>query len=238
MIPFNAWYFTEYNTKKDKEAIDQICTTKNKVRNRIETLLKSEDVISKEFKFHLAHLQKELVDRSILNYGKKVSFAEITLDDYFPSPQTHSADNIIYKGIPDKGTGYKMLIISKDGSKTHMDKTFNPYNLSVFLMENQYISLPNKRMKKIAIKIFESINPQKPVSLISSSKTKGEFILLESDLKLKFIKDTELIAKALINILYTLRCLLFHGELDPTETNQTLYKHAFYILKTIINELK
>jgi len=237
-IPFNAWYFTEYSTKTDKEALEKIKKDPNKVRNRIESLLINEDFEARNFRYHLSQLHIELENRSLKNYGRPVSFKSIALEEFFPSPATDSdIEGNIYKATPNKETGYKVLIVRKNNS-TLMDATFNPYNFDEFLMHNQYISLKTAKMKEKIRICFEKINPKKPINLVSESKIKSDFIILDIDSKIKFVNNTQLIAKAVIEILYTLRCLLFHGELDPTEINQPIYEHAFTIIKPIIKELK
>jgi hypothetical protein len=237
-IPFNAWYFTEYNTKKDSYALEQIKTTRNKIRNRIESLLQNEDNDSRSFRYNLAQLHLQLENRTILNYGEQVSFKKIVLDGVIPQPVTdNDRKGNIYKAIPNKNTGYRAVIIDKF-SRTLMDKTFNPYDMSAFITDTQYVALvDNKIQEKIRI-CFEQINPNSPIDLVSKSKIKSEYILLDTETKTQFVNDKELIAKAVIQILYTLRCLLFHGELDPTETNQPIYEYGFNILRTIIKELK
>lgn len=237
-IPFNAWYFTEYSTKKDSHALEQISNTKNKIRNRIEALLINDDNHSKDFRYQLAQLHFQLENRGVLNYGKSVSFKSIVIDGFVPTAVTdNDTKGNIYKAIPDKSKGYRAVIIDKSG-KSLMDKTFNPYSMSNFLIDNQYVALSSSRVKEKIRLCYDSINPEKPINLVISSRIKSEYILLNKELNVKFKNDTELIAKAIIQILYTLRCLLFHGELDPTETNQSIYENAYNLLRTIIKELK
>jgi len=237
-IPFNAWYFTEYSTKKDSVALKEIKNTKNKIRNRIEALLTNDDNISKTFRFNLSQLHIELDARRIMNYGTIVSFRSIILEDYTPLPATDTdRKGNVYKAIPDKSKGYKAIILDKSG-KTLLDRTFNPYNFDSLITDTQYVALGDSKIQEKVRLCFAKINPESPISIISNSNVKSEYILLDSDLKVKMISDTELIAKSLIQTLYTLRCLLFHGELDPSETNQPIYENAFHILKILIKELK
>lgn len=237
-IPFNAWYFTEYSTKKDSIALKEIRNTKNKIRNRIEALLSNEDLDSKTFRFNLSKLHIELESRRIMNYGQIVSFKNILIEDYLPSVATdNDRKGNIYKAIPDKTKGYRAVILDKS-SRTLLDKTFNPYDLNALISDAQYIALSDTRIKEKIRLCYAAINPSNPISIISTSNIKSDYILLDTDLKIKMVNDTELIAKSLINILYTLRCLLFHGELDPSETNQPIYENAFHILKALIKELK
>jgi hypothetical protein len=235
-IPLNAWYCEEYNTTNDSEALKKIKTTTNKIRNRIEALLKNSDKISIKFRSDLAYLQHELKQRTIINRGSPVSFEHVKLDEYFPELITHHKDDIIYKITPNKQTGFKVTVVAKDNSKTYMDKTFNPYSIETLKLENQFIVLPDE-IRLVVQKLFEDVNPERPFNLVIDKLAPGA-IILDEDLKLYFKNDTELIAKSLVQILYELRCLLFHGVLDPTEINQPIYEHAFSVLKTLIKELK
>jgi hypothetical protein len=45
------------------------------------------------------------------------------------------------------------------------------------------------------------------------------------------------VAKALIEILYQLRNILFHGELDPTEDVQPVYENAYQIMRMLVSKL-
>lgn len=237
-IPFNAWYFSEYNTKKDSVALTQIKTTKNKVRNRIETLLLNGDTASKSFKFHLSQLHLQLESRSIMNYGKLVKFTTVSIEGLTPKPATYTdKKGNIYKAIPNKSTGYRAIIVDKS-NKTLLDRNFNPYDFDAFLLDTQYLSLKDNNVKANIRQCFANINPDKLSDLVSKSKIKADFIELDNIDKIKFINDTELIAKGIIEILYILRCVLFHGELDPTAINHAIYEHAYHILKPLIQEIK
>mgnify|MGYP002626844511 CR=1 FL=1 len=50
--------------------------------------------------------------------------------------------------------------------------------------------------------------------------------------------NVEDVAKATVEIIYRLRCLLLHGEIDPTVANSRIYEHAYGVLRTLIKELR
>jgi hypothetical protein len=237
-IPLNAWFYNEYSTKRDKEALNQIKNTKNKIRNRIEALLNNNDPVANNFKLRLAGLHTELENRGILNYGKLITFKSVVIEGVMSLPATdRDKKGNIYKAIPNKATGYRAIIVDKN-NKTLFDRNFPDYDFNAFITDNQYISLSDSKVKDRIRKCFEAIDPDRAFDLTAKSKTKGSYIELDLVSKIRFINDSELIAKALVQILYALRCVLFHGELDPTDINQTIYEHAYHILKPIIKELK
>ncbi len=237
-IPFNAWYFSEYDTKKDNVALEKIKTTRNKIRNRIEALLQNDDYESKNFRYHLGQLHLQLENRRIMNYGKIISFKAIKLDAV-PEDTVTDTDRSknVYKAIPNKTTGYRIIVTNETNTNTFFDRTYNPYDIERLKLDNQFISRSTTMKKKI-LECFEKINPDRSFNLVSVSRAKVDYIVLDSDPRIHFVRDTELIAKSLISILYTLRCLLFHGELDPTKINLKIYEHAYFLLKPIITELR
>ena len=52
-----------------------------------------------------------------------------------------------------------------------------------------------------------------------------------------FTENTDHLSQAIIEILYNLRCILFHGEIQPNKDNLKIYKPAFYMLRLLIKSL-
>jgi hypothetical protein len=55
--------------------------------------------------------------------------------------------------------------------------------------------------------------------------------------QIKFVKDSENVAKGLIEVLYNLRNSLFHGELIPNKEANKIYGAAYKILRELIEAL-
>jgi hypothetical protein len=51
------------------------------------------------------------------------------------------------------------------------------------------------------------------------------------------IDDTEVLYKGLIEIIYQVRCMLFHGELEPTEEKHQIVKYGYLVLNSITDGL-
>ncbi len=235
-IPLNAWYVNEFGTTEDRVAIKNLKEKSNKIRSRIQALLLNSDAESQSVRSHLAKLHFQLESRRIENKGKIISFNSIPQDGGKIDPVTDTdRKGNVYKAIVGEGF-YRVLIVAK-GGKSLMDKKFSEHKLDSLLTETQYIALKDNKMQEKIRLCFQGIDPNGTISLVSRSRIKQEKILLDDDLKIEFVNDTELIAKSLIQVIYQLRCILFHGEIDPSETNQEIYEHAFYVLKSIIKEL-
>ena len=239
-IPLNAWYVVEYGTRDDRTAIKKLKSEYNKIKNRIEALLLNDDTEAKDFRFHLAQLHLQLEQRRIQHRDKFISFSSIELeenDSVDPITEVDKSGNV-YKATKEDGFYHALIVRDKGKGKSLMDKKFNSYNISDLLSDSQYIGLNDSEIQETIRLCYQMLDPNKTMSLVSKSRLKADKIVLDPNLKIEFVNKPELISKSLIQTIYNLRCTLFHGEIDPTETNHEIFEHSFYILKSIINELK
>jgi hypothetical protein len=238
-IPFNAWYVAElpHLEKKDTKIIKELQDNANsKPRNIIENYLNNNKTDANKFKSHLAELHHFLELKTLKHNGVKLSFSNLSLTEN-PKKFEKDTDQFgnIYKSEVKIGF-YEALIVDK-GSKTIMHFKQPIYNVDDLKKYNDFIKITDKKIQNRIIKCYEAINPNKTVSLVSCSKIKSDFISLNSENKVNFINDPTTIAKGCIKVLYALRCMLFHGEVEPTNGNKPVYEHSFYLLRLIIKDL-
>jgi len=238
-IPFNSWYVQQYPhlKKKDTEIIKAIQDGEDsKPRKIIENFLtNTNDYSAKEFKRHLAELHFNLEKNVLTHNDIRLTFKNLSLTGN-PVKFRHFMDleNRVYK--VEKTERYFQAYIEGKGGKVFLDFKKPVYDLEGLQKDIDFLRLEGKVKSKI-ISLFKDIDPKKPISLISISKKKGEFIYLESKNSIKFIYDEETVAKACIKVLYSLRCMLFHGEVTPNNANKKTYKYAFYILQLINKQI-
>jgi hypothetical protein len=238
-IPFNAWYIAEMpqHNKKDRLIIKELIDNpKSKPRMKIEALLRNTDFESKNFKYQLAQLHNDLERISFIHNNQRLTFTHIELSQ---NPIKHKSDTDKFgnKFKAEIKPGYfEALVVDKNG-KTSLHYKNPIYDLTDLKQNIHFIGLADKRIQNKIYDCFFEINPNKPTNLISKSKNKKDYILLDDFSKTKFTNNIEIISQACIKIIYSLRCMLFHGEIDPTITNAVVYEHGYNILKTIIKEL-
>lgn len=238
-IPFNAWYVNEYPDlkKKDTDIIKKLQDDINsKPKIIIQNFLENkQNPDSINFQSYLAELHYQLEKTSVKHNGNRLSFKEISLTEN-PIKHQNQIDEKknVYK--VEKTKTYYQAYIEDKGSKVKIDFKKPIYDIIELTKDSDYIRLDIKE-QKILYKLFESINPKKPISIISTSKNKKNCIVLNSINSVKFIDDSEIIAKGIIKVLYYLRCMLFHGEITPNSTNKKIYENAYYLLLLINKKL-
>lgn len=238
-IPFNAWYVAELPQldKKDVLIIKELQDNpKSKPRNIIETYLVSPKRDAIIFKNHLAELLHYLEIKTVKHNGVKLTFSNLALSS---NPKTfekaNDKDGNVYKA--ESKTGYFEAIIVDKGGKTILHFKQPQYRILDLEKNIDFIRISDNKVRKKIINCYEAIDPQKPISLISPNRNKKKSIYLDSEHEVYLIKDTITIAKSCIKVLYSLRCMLFHGEIEPTTTYKPIYEHAYYLLRLIIKEL-
>jgi hypothetical protein len=239
-IPFNAWYVAELPQlkRRDSDIIKELQDNVNsKPRKIIENYLtNSTNYESLKFQSHFAELIHFLEKIPLTHNGRRLSFKAISLTE---NPEKFKKyldeqDNV-YK--VERTTSYFQAYIEEKGGKVLLDYKHPVYALEDLSRDSDYIRLKPTKIQNKIYNLFQEIDPRKPISIISNSTNKKEFILLKSENQCKVINDSETVAKGCIRVLYNLRCMLFHGEVSPINTNKPIYEHAFYILRLIIKEL-
>lgn len=235
-IPFNAWYRNNYPAlDSDAEIMQQIKTQPNSFRNRVISLIENPETFneSKMFKANLAQLHYQLERNHIYNKGLRIGFANIVVED---NPQTISEREyrrFLYKAEIEAGNRKRITSTITDGklvTRMHFIQTAG-YNLDELLSEAQYKALPPE-CQRLLKACYEEINPRRAISLLTPDATNSTKIG-----NYNFINDSELIAKAIITVIYNLRNSLFHGQLVPNRDTQSVYEPAYHMLRMLVSSL-
>ena len=89
----------------------------------------------------------------------------------------------------------------------------------------------------MALQRFKIVSPKDGQSIdnvFETPRTGVSTIKLADDVVFK--DDYSLIYRALIENLYQIRCLLFHGDLEASEPNHRAIKYAYLVLNDWMND--
>lgn len=255
-IPFNAWYMVNIHSDtlhNDRKIIDHLKQNSNPFKDRILSLLEGDDNDAIQFRNHIGQLHMSLEGYAIPSHDSKITFTSTTIAKNPNTQHSITFKKKAYKvdfdvTAPKTTKRLKCEIFqiqTGGGHKPIFLDEFNDWSMEEFLESAKYKALSSEQREKLRL-CYEEVNPNKPVNVVVSAKRKGDgsytkpanSLIIDSDSNTYFIDDIDLVSKVLIEVLYLLRCALFHGEIDPTETNQTSYKHAYSILKSLIQVFK
>lgn len=234
-IPFNAWYKIYYpNFKTDRQAIDEIKSTTNKFRNKFVSLLEGSSNESISFKNRISELHLELERTHIFNKNQRLSFESIAIQTNSQTKNSFKRNTLIYKverNIPNRTKQIDICIINKNGIKKFNYIQLNGFDLEDLINNVDYLKLNNTQKQNLRF-CYQEINPSKPINLLTHNDS--DCITMGN---IHFINNTEQLCKGIIEILYKLRNVLFHGEIIPDPNTNKVYEPAYHILYTLIQAL-
>ena len=258
-IPYNAWYMNQFydeslGRKSDSDIIYHIGHTDNHYRARIVALLQNEDTESRAFRQLVAALHHVLKAHPMPTGTNPINLDTICISQQvgnktISNMNAYSVYDIKceYNRSAPKGTKrIKCDIINRRTSHTkHVIEQFE-WNIAEFQTINEFSTIPNADLKKKILETYVQINPKKPTPIIKLPVNKGDELqkpkhsiaIGEGDSMIYITDDLNLVAEVIIHLMYELRCKLFHGEIDPLESYQPVYRYAYEIQMMLNKELR
>jgi len=237
-LPFNAWYCNSYPEEKnrDRPILTKIKTDNNLFKTRIISLLEGDNEESVFFRINLVKLHKQLELCKVPNVENSISFRSI---NYRENPDTifnKTYRNYRFKiefitPTPPQNNRIKVDILNPSNTNI-LPYLHTKYNIEHFTLNTDFNNL-SEANKNVILEGYKSLNPKLKESLIVKKKVDS----LTSIKEVLFTKNTDQLAQAIIEVLYLIRCILFHGEIQPNKDNLKIYEPAFYMLRLLIKSL-
>lgn len=254
-IPFNAWYMTNFydettGVTSDRAIINLIKTNDNTFTRRIKSLLRGKDGVSLEFKRALGQLEQELRAHPVPDEHEKLSFANVSIDSNNTHTFQKSKGSYLFKAqfnhlLPRTSMRCRLEVLRVSNGSSAALVELNNCSPSELEANTDFTNIAKEEWKEMFRACLNEVSPYKKSDVLAAVKMKGGKISVpsgaieidkEHNLYLKSNVDD--VAKAIVEIIYRLRCLLLHGEIDPTVANSHIYEYAFGILRTLIKELR
>ncbi len=230
-LVFNAWMYHSTGSEKDRENIDYVKDNSNTFKNSVISYLRGNDVPSNTFREYIGSLHVSL-DRTLLkNKGE-----EITFSNAFIGSNPKRIENRPYRGCNYKveftsPNNHNHTVTITKGTTSKLNLSNTRYDLSWLEGHADFIALTEER-RNIIKDCYKLVNPKLYKNLLTTDTT--NFIKCST---IHLINEEETICKGLIEMLYRLRCILFHGELVPNGDSNKVYENCYFILKMLIDKL-
>lgn len=225
-IAFNAWMNYKYGDINDTEKLKKLVessTLKDAVCRIIREQNKADTLL-----LNIAKLHELLENKNLKNKDKQISLSHIKVskspinkDEYIRGVR------FIFKC---EGNKNKCFVENKKGEKL-LDFIDNITNYSKDKLEEKLNENKlSETQKRYVRSFYEQLSPNEDVNLLASSEEYYEIGTF------RFIKNEQYIFQALIETIYDIRCILFHGDLDPDD-HKDIYEQTYYIVKHFIEKI-
>jgi len=247
-ISFNAWYRNHYpDLRTDRKILEEIKNSHNNFKSKFNSLINGIDEKSNYFRDTLGFLQYKLANKEIKHNGIKLSFEEFVEIDQEQRSREETVRGIKYKIIREipnlytKIVKYPLIEIKNSRGQeifklTNIEISFSDINEFMRILEEklktyeQFNRLSDNQKSKF-ISMLNELTPFKIINLLEITDGENYF---ECG-RFKFRKDENLLFSALVEILYSLRNVLFHGKIIPDKETNEVYEPAYKILKMLVD---
>ena len=234
-IAFNAWYNSEITGRTDKERIDFIAYRTNRFKNYVINLLNADNSEAKRFRDNIANLHEALLNAPIttqeyVGMQQPISFSEVAIkntnvcskkDYYSYRYECIRAHGKITTTVSTKATGRVAFSFEQD-----------EYDVDMLKSQSTFQALTQTQQGK-CLECYNELKPYITESVLSTNPDQSMMMGAYG-----FVDDIDSISKAIVIILYMLRCCLTHGDITPDEATNKVYQYAYEVLKTPLKKLK
>lgn len=236
-IPFNAWFRNHYDENhRERDIIDYIKSDGNVVRSRIIRLLGETDAEAEAFREHLAQLHARLERHTLTNRGNLVTFTGcyVGLNPATRAADTHNGVSYhIERGTPGHASltnNHVLCELTRTGGASIFRKTQPRYDPADLQADTAFVALSPQRRVRLE-SLYKTISPRLDVNLLDTS---GGHIGIGV---YQFCNNPSHIFAGMVENIYSLRCLLFHGEVVPTSEINGVYESAYHILRRFLRSI-
>jgi hypothetical protein len=234
-IPFNAWFRNAYDPDhSERQIINALKSDGNVVRSRIMRLLRQNDEEATEFKGNLARLHNRLENHELSNRGDRITFTKCDVGTNNLNQVHETYDRITYS--VERGTvrapGNQVLSVVLTSTGVQRYQLLQPrYDVNGIQSDNRFQNILSQNQRAQLIIRYQRINPRLEVNLLDTANGGVEVGVY------RFCANPEHIFAGLMEIIYGLRCVLFHGEVVPTREINNIYEPAYHILRRFLQSI-
>ncbi|MHC5205468.1 hypothetical protein [Pseudomonas chlororaphis] len=233
-LAFNAWYRSAYSETQDRKIINELKWNSNPIANALRPLLETQSEEAEQFRSDIGFLHHRLEHYEIQT-GKdeakqRISFRKIYLRDRPLRIETDSSYGYTFTVERKANGGIDTIVVNKAGN-TVLQQSQQKYDLPGLTATPSFSRLRQNQQNCLRA-LYEKSAPKETADLLSTIATTtircGSY---------SFSCSREELFAATVEVVYLMRCHLFHGELSPTRQASECYEPAYRIVRRFLSSV-
>ena len=236
-VAFNAWYESGeivVSNNTDKEYIERIANNTNRFKTYVNNLLNARNDEGEKYRYSVANLHESLLNAAIttqsyIGMRQAISFSEVAIKNTNANAQCN------YYNLHYECKRANRTITTTVSTKTNGQIVFtynqNEYNIDELKDQAGFKAL-NLTQQNKCLSCYKELLPYKIESVLSGEE--GSIVMG----KYNFVNDHNSISRAIVLILYLLRCCLAHGDISPDDSANRVYRYAYEVLVAPLKKLR
>jgi hypothetical protein len=234
-LAFNAWYRSAYTENQDRKIVNELKWQNNPVLSKLRPMLEASSEEAEQFRAEIGLLHNRLEGYEI-NSGKGTEKARITLRSVFlrDNPPITKADKSYgYSFHVQRLANRQMTVeVKRKTGALVLQHTQTTFDLSGLQGVPDYRRLtPN--LQAFLRQLYEQTAPWWVCDLTAHQDQDPNTREIRCG-AYAFKCGKEVMFAGVVEIVYQMRCTLFHGELVPTKDAVACYEPAFRIVRRFL----
>lgn len=234
-LAFNAWYRNAYDESQDRKIINLFKDDSNIVRSRIVPLLTSPSEEGEQLRSNIGLLHHRLENFHLHN-GKgpttqRITLTNIYIRDRVSTSQNASMNGMAYSVVPGgQGNPPKQVlstVVNRRGIEAFR-YTQPQYNEADLLNNTDFNNQLNQNQRGQLLALYRNINPRCIENLLVGNATSIQAGAYQ------FLCTPQDLFAGLVEVLYMMRCIFFHGELVPSREASACYEPAYHLVRKFL----
>lgn len=233
-LAFNAWYRSAYSETQDRKIINELKWNSSPVGSALRPLIGRQSEDAEQFRSDIGLLHHRLEHYEIYT-GKddakqRITFRRVFLRDRVPKMEQESSWGFTIS-VERKNNGTVESIVRNRRNVTIFQCQQAKYDVNELLALPAFKALSEKPRGCLR-GIYERCSPKELIDLLAHRASAvikcGSY---------SFYGTKEDLFAAVIEVIYLMRCHLFHGELSPTRQASECYEPAYRVIRRVINSV-
>jgi hypothetical protein len=234
-LAFNAWYRNAYTEGQDRKIINEVKWQSNPVLNTLRPKLDSGSDDAIQFRAELALLHQRL-DNYELTGGKgaaksRIYFRRVFLRENAPTVEKEDRYGIAFEAERVAGRHVRVAVTKKTSGTPLLTLAACSHDLEVLRSLPAFASLSIPQ-QTVLTRIYCKMTPNWYCDLTTHEQPDAADISCGA---YTFKCGRDAMFAGAIEILYQMRCTLFHGELAPTKEAVLCYEPAFRLVRRFLD---
>ena len=240
---FNSWFKTESGSRHDKDGLAHVKNVANPIRARILPLLapiqrdergdvRMEEIEATRFKLLIANLHSKLEAYALEVHKndklERISFRAVCLRPGGNLPPRYEYNRHYYHVKKPSKTEWELTVSRKATGAVVQQFTLVEHSVDALTARAEYIALsPAQRAQLLSL--FQQCDPRPMVDLLTGTAPP----IAIGDAQFRCAPDQ--LFGGLVEIIYSMRNALLHGEIQPSPDVLELYEPAYRIVMRFLD---
>jgi hypothetical protein len=235
-LAFNAWYRSAYAETQDRKIINEFKWQSNPVLNTLRPKLEAQSDEAAQFRAEIGLLHQRLENFELLSgkgAKKRITMRNVFLRENTPGEKTDDRYGILFRVglLPSKQVAVN--VTRKTGGAPLLTMPAAPHDPSALPATPGFQNL-SPAQQSVLRRLYAEASPSWFCDLTAYCDPEPGSPELQCG-AYTFRCGKDALFSGVVEVLYEMRCTLFHGELGPTKEAVGCYEPAFRLVRRFLD---